>query len=176
MKNNVKNTNILQNIGVEQKGLVSGDYDMGEDEFKENLGSPKAASMNSKNNGLVAPSKPNVQPPSKNMEKEAEEITSLVAPITPPNSNSDMESSGDESSGDELYSESISNKLAPEQKVGGGRGGSLYSAMARTTYTLAPAAALLATAAMVIKGNKRTRKHTRRHVKKSRKIVKRYRK
>jgi hypothetical protein len=66
---------------------------------------------------------------------------------------------------------SISNSLTAEQKVsGGGRGGShggsLYASLARTTYTLAPAAALLATAAMVMKGKKR---HTLKRSKKAHK-------
>lgn len=95
----------------------------------------------------------------KQMSEEAQEVTSLAAPLSPPSALADIESSENV--------ESISNSLTPEQKVGGGRrGGSLYSSLARTTYTLAPAAALLATAAMVMKGKKR---HTRRKAKKSRK-------
>lgn len=86
--------------------------------------------------------------PSKEMEKKADELFSLespVAPIPPPSMGSDMD--------EDVI---ISNTLSPEQKVGGGscgaiRGGSLAQAMVRTTYTLAPAAALLATAAMVMK-------------------------
>jgi hypothetical protein len=93
----------------------------------------------------------------------------------PPSVGSDMEES-----------ESISNKLTAEQKVSGGGynrkdGGSLYSAMARTTYLLAPAAGLLATAAMVMKGKKRgtrsklsTHKASK-HSKKSRKTLRRRR-
>jgi hypothetical protein len=88
---------------------------------------------------------------SANIKKEAEAVTSLASPLMPPSVGSDMEES-----------ESISNKLTAEQKVSGGggygnkaNGGSLYSAMARTTYLLAPAAGLLATAAMVMKGKKR---------------------
>jgi hypothetical protein len=105
-----------------------------------------------------------------NMNKEAEAVTSLASPLLPPSVASDMEDS-----------ESISNSLTAEQKVSGGgygrnkNGGSLYAAMARTTYTLAPAAALLATAALVIKGKKHSKKSgkTRRHLKKSRKTHKR---
>jgi hypothetical protein len=99
----------------------------------------------------------------KKMSQEAEEITSLEAPLMPPNGNADMET------------ESISNELTPEQKVSGGsyrKGGSMMSAMARTTYTLAPAAALLATAAMVMRGKHRK---TRKHSKKNRKITRRRR-
>jgi hypothetical protein len=98
----------------------------------------------------------------KKMSQEAEEITSLEAPLTPPTGNTDIES------------ESISNSLTAEQKVSGGgrKGGSMMSAMARTTYTLAPAAALLATAAMVMKGKKR---QTHKRAKKNRKITRRRR-
>ncbi len=94
--------------------------------------------------------------------KEAEEITSMVAPLTPPNNNEDMES--------------ISNSLTPEQKIsGGGQGGSLYSSLARTAYTLAPAASLLATAALVMKGKHRNINKTRKHSKKNRKTHRRHR-
>ena len=77
-------------------------------------------------------------------------------------------------------SESISNKLTAEQKVSGGGynrkdGGSLYSAMARTTYLLAPAAGLLATAAMVMKGKKRSKLSKRNSSKKNRKTNKTHR-
>lgn len=96
----------------------------------------------------------------KKLSQEAEEITSLASPITPPNAVDDIETSDNV--------KSISNSLTPEQKIsGGGRGGSLYSAMARTTYALAPAAALLATSALVIKHKGKHRK-TRKNVKKSR--------
>lgn len=100
----------------------------------------------------------NVVVPSSNIKKEAEEIISMASPITPSNAISDVEP------------ESISNSLTPEQKLSGGsRGGSLYSAMARTTYSLAPAAALLATAAMVMKNKKGNKgKKTRKHSKKGR--------
>jgi hypothetical protein len=98
----------------------------------------------------------------KEVEKEAEMITSMAAPLMPPNNGADLET------------EPISNQLTPEQKLsGGGRkanGGSLYAAMARTTFTLAPAAALLATAAMVMKKSgkksmtkkRQSRRHRRR--------------
>ena len=75
---------------------------------------------------------------------EAERVVSLSSPLTQPSSPSSDD-------------DSISNSLTPEQKVsGGGRGGSLYSSLLRTTYTLAPAAALLATASIVLKRTKRT--------------------
>ena len=98
--------------------------------------------------------------PTAQVEDEAERIVSLSSPLTQPSS----PSSDDDGS--------ISNRLTPEQKVsggsysysgssysgssysGGGRGGSLYSSLLRTTYTLAPAAALLATASVVLKTQK----------------------
>jgi hypothetical protein len=177
IKNSSLNTNkkLLSNIGVEESGLVSGqlppkNIDVGEDELKGSIASVR----NNKNKNIskelikktVAPSplnkkeEVNVEAPSadiKKLSEEAEEITSLVAPLTPPNSNNDME-------------ESISNSLTAEQKVSGGgrRGGSLYSSLARTTYTLAPAAILLATAASVMKTRKnKTSKRSKKSQRKS---------
>lgn len=90
------------------------------------------------------------------LSEEAEKITSMKAPLSPPTASGDLEQNLDMSE----VEESISNDLTAEEKVsGGGRGGSLYAAMARTTYTLAPAAALLATAAMVMKGKRRGKTH-----------------
>ena len=95
-------------------------------------------------NSLLNRGKNNSLKPSKEMEKKADELFSLespVAPLQPPSVNSDLD--------EDVI---ISNTLSPEQKVGGAsRGGSLAQAMVRTTYALAPAAALLATAAMVMK-------------------------
>lgn len=100
----------------------------------------------------------------KQLSEEAEKITSMQAPLSPPSASGDMEGMPDMS--EVAEQESISNDLTPEQKVsGGGRGGSLYAALARTTYTLAPAAALLATAAMVMK--KKHRGKTRKSSKKA---------
>ena len=99
------------------------------------------------------------------LSEEAEKITSMKAPLSPPTASGDLEQNLDMSE----VEESISNDLTAEEKVsGGGRGGSLYAAMARTTYTLAPAAALLATAAMVMKGKRRGKTH-----KLSKKVMKR---
>jgi hypothetical protein len=105
----------------------------------------------------------------KKLAEEAEEVTSLAAPLVPPTAVNDLE---------EIRKvPSISNSLTAEQKVSGGgygdrRGGSLYASLARTTYTLAPAAALLATAAVVMRGRKRV---TRKHSKKSRRSHRRRR-
>jgi thiol-disulfide isomerase/thioredoxin len=68
----------------------------------------------------------------------------------------------------------ISNDLTPNQKLAGGnylmnkKGGNLMSVLSRTTYTLAPAAALIATASYVMNKNK-TKKAKKVLKKKSRK-------
>jgi thiol-disulfide isomerase/thioredoxin len=190
---NKNEKNFLGNIGIENKGMANGakNVDVGEDELLGSIASesnkPKNNSlklMNNKNNKnnknkklnleeASAPSplnsfseineKVNVKAPSLN-NKEAEEIMSLqspiegneeIKPIMPP-------------------SPIIENDLEPAEKLSGGgrRGGSLMSAMARTTYALAPAAALLATAAMVMKGKHRK---TRKSTKKSKKSLRRRR-
>jgi thiol-disulfide isomerase/thioredoxin len=102
----------------------------------------------------------------KQLSEEAEKITSMQAPLSPPSASGDMEGMPDMS--EVAEQESISNDLPVDEKfAGGGRGGSLYAAMARTTYTLAPAAALLATAAMVMKRKNRgvTRKSSKKGAK-----------
>jgi len=187
-------------VGLESEGLATAptksspkNMDYGEDELKGSLAAApnvnkniKLKSINTQNLGnagmnvptvkeseeeAIAPSPlntfsapknaPEPPKPGKNIKEEAELVTSLASPVLPSTTENDT-----------LPNESISNNLTVEQKVGGRRtnGGSLYSAMARTTYTLAPAAALLATAALVIRGKKR---RTRKHLKKSRKTHRR---
>ncbi len=181
------NTNSPKNIDVgedELKGSIASEPNKNKNIKLNSIPTNKLgnAGQNSKKNSVEAPeeaiapsplntfnaskNKPTSMPGDmKKLSQEAEEITSLASPITPPTAVEDIENSENV--------ESISNKLTPEQKVsGGGRGGSLYSAMARTTYTLAPAAALLATAAMVMKGKHRK---TRKHSKKSRRSHRRRR-
>ena len=98
--------------------------------------------------------------PTKEMEEKADEIFSLeapVAPIRPPSTSSDVD--------EDII---ISNTLSPDEKVGGIRGGSLVQAMTHATYTLAPAAALLATAATIMKRGKTHRnKGHKAHMKRS---------
>jgi thiol-disulfide isomerase/thioredoxin len=110
-------------------------------------------------NSLSIAKAASVKPPSAKVEDEARNIVSLSVPLTEPsNASSDIER--------------ISNSQTPGQKLsGGGYGGSLYSSLLRTTYTLAPAAALLATASVVLKKSKRS-KRTKRLNKKSRKTSK----
>jgi thiol-disulfide isomerase/thioredoxin len=157
-----KNKNIkLNSIPVNKLGTA------GQNSKKNSIETPEEAIAPSPLNTFNESKNTVTAPPSslKKLSEEAEEVTSLAAPITPPSAVEDMEM------GENV--ESISNSLSPEQKISGGgrrQGGSLYSAMARTTYTLAPAAALLATAAMVMKGKHR---NTRKHSKKSRKTHRR---
>lgn len=115
----------------------------------------------------------------KSMEDEARIVTSLAAPLSPPLNDGDIEASVGASGMPETeVSESISNSLEPAEKVSGGGcgcggppvpryGGSLMGSLARTTYTLAPAAILLATAASVMRGkthkHKKSGKKTRRN-------------
>jgi len=106
----------------------------------------------------------NVKAPSANLKKEAEEIISLQAPLTSTNVTTanipikPVTPPSIDSNSDMVHELNTANKLSG----GGRRGGSLMSAMARTTYTLAPAAALLATAAFVMKGkHRKTRKHSK---------------
>lgn len=91
----------------------------------------------------------------KDLSQEAEEITSLASPLMPPNMNNDTE---------------VQN-IEPAQRISGGRrGGSMYSALVRTTYTLAPAAALLATSAFVLKGKKQTHKKNKHNKSKTKRL------
>ena len=90
----------------------------------------------------------------KSMEEEAEAVTSLTAPVT--------NSLGYES---EVEPEEIMPPTSEESQntiVGGsrGKGGSLMGVISKTAYTLAPTAALLATASYVMKGNKGTKKRS----------------
>jgi thiol-disulfide isomerase/thioredoxin len=159
-KNNSKNSIKLNAIPLNNMANAGTNTNKNVTEDLEESIAPSPLNTFSGNNTKV-----NVTAPNANIKKEAEEIISMVSPLSPPNNMADIET------------ESISNSLTPEQKVSGGarraNGGSLYSAMARTTYTLAPAAALLATAAMVIRNKKG--KKTRKHSKKSRKSVRRRR-
>jgi thiol-disulfide isomerase/thioredoxin len=108
-------------------------------------------------------------------ESIAEEITSMEAPI------STEESSISTIEPPKISDDIESADIEPANKLSGGgrKGGSLMSAMARATYTLAPTAALLATAAMVIKRRKgkSVRFHkTPKHLKKYKKTARRHRK
>ena len=156
-----KNKNIkLNSIPTNKLGNAGQSSKKNYEDPQEGIAPSPINSFNNTKNTVTAPSSD-----MKKLSQEAEEITSLAAPITPPNTMGDIETS------DNI--KSISNKLTPEQKIsGGGRanGGSLYSAIARTTYTLAPAAALLATASMVMKSK---RLKTRKNIKKHRKSHKR---
>ena len=114
--------------------------------------------------------------PSKKMEQEAETAFSLepvgsmveseeVSTVAPSSASDDMESGQD---GKPIVNPNI---LTTAQKLSGGyrQGGSLLQAMTQTTYTLAPAAALLATAAMVMKKGKKQKTHRGKKQKKQKK-------
>lgn len=133
-KNSIPNTTTkLSNIGMTKN------IDVGEDELKGSI-----ASVDSKTKVKPLPSS------LKKISEEADEVTSLVTPLTPPNSRSDTES---------ILTKKISGVSGGGRGVsGGGRGGSLYASLLRTTYTLAPTAALLASAALVMKKTKRAKK------------------
>lgn len=186
VKNNKKN--ILSNIGVENKGMANTkNIDVGEDELMGSIASevnkPKNINLKSmnvmKNNGVKTNSKSklnideatapspidsfpeknevmNIKAPSANSKKEAEEMMSLQSPL-----------SGNEDIKPVSPPSPVIKELEPADKISGGsRGGSLMSALARTTYTLAPAAVLLATAATVMKGKERkTRKNLKKNSK-----------
>jgi thiol-disulfide isomerase/thioredoxin len=178
----------LANLGLEETGLAvtnsQKNIDVGEEGLKGSIASLNSSkvvkNLNSiplKNAGInaskkeklnmaeaTAPSglnsfpnknvKSNAPPASmKEAEKEAEAITSMASPLLPSNSSMDLETAP------------ISNNLTPEQKLSGGgsKGGSLYSAMARTAFTLAPAAGLLATAAIVLNKTRKSHKLRKSH-------------
>ena len=156
LKLNSLSTKELSKAGINSKSPL---------EDIEEAVAPSPLNTFSNTNSTITPPPASI----KKMSEEAEEITSLAAPLTPPSAVTDIESSQNV--------ESISNSLSPEQKVGGGRanGGSLYSSLARTTYTIAPAAALLATAAMVMRGKKHSSHKTHKRSKRSRKTHRRRR-
>ena len=145
--NNMNNMNnaLLRNIGVENTGLADKSYETS----IGNLVEPS----NFKEKKETKKEKAN--------EVEAREIISLQSPnssvmtVTPPlpDSNSDM-----------VY------ELEPANKLSGGRSsrrsqGGLMSAMARTAYTLAPSAVLLATSYAMNKTrkNRKNRKTNRKN-------------
>jgi len=101
----------------------------------------------------------------KKLSQEASEITSLATPLTPPNPVSDNENVTDKKvsgggcgcgGAGVIYGGKRGESVVHGES--GAHGGSLYSSLIRTTYTLAPTAALLATAAMVMKKTKKTKK------------------
>lgn len=88
---------------------------------------------------------------SKDLQKSAEEVTSLSGLLTPPSN----------------HREDVEEGL---KKGGNHKGGSLYSSLIRASYALAPASAILASAAIVMKNTRKSKtkkykksKKTRRH-------------
>ena len=127
--------------------------DMGE---KEGVSMTKNVGNRMPNKKLNAPSTAvSLKNGSAPIAQEAEEQAALYSPgpslASPPSTNGDQE----------IIAEPASVK----------KGGSLYAAMSQSAYTLAAPAALLATAALIMKRKTRkvhfkrsTRRHTRRHV------------
>lgn len=180
MKNTVKNTvENAENMAVDKVNIVAENIknissnikpitnaDIGEDELKESQAAteplPARKRPNANANKNIIPLKNaknsleianvNITAPSKNAQKEAEEIISLASPVAPP---------------------SISNDLTTEQKVGGSRGsgGSLMSAMSKTVYKLAAPAVLLSTAAVIMRHRRSKRTKSTVHKKRAHKTT-----
>jgi thiol-disulfide isomerase/thioredoxin len=129
---------------------------------------------NNKNTAANKPVSPLKMPAGlKEQNEEAKEIVSLSAPIS-------LDTNVDTIDIEPIEPpapNTITN-LEPAEKLSGGgginrgeyasykkQGGNLMSAITRTTYALAPAAILLATASMVMNGKKPHTRHTRRHLK-----------
>ena len=148
--NNMNNNELLRNIGVENTGLADKSYETSIGNLAEPSNFKEKKEKKEKET---------------NEEKEAREIISLQSPnssvmtVTPPlpDSNSDM-----------VY------ELEPANKLSGGRSsrrsqGGLMSAMARTAYTLAPSAVLLATSYAINKKYRKTHRKNRKNRKTNRK-------
>jgi thiol-disulfide isomerase/thioredoxin len=199
-----KANNLMAEMGVENTGLAEEasvspkNFDVGEEELKGSLSPTAPINQLSKNapnrnitasiapspitgfsakNNSVTANKSARSNSNKKMEEEARISTSLVAPISPPTNDGDMESVVN--SGMALETPSISNSLEPAEKISGGGcgcggppamryGGSLMGALSRTAYTLAPAAVLLATAASVMRGKSRKQKKARKQTRRNR--------
>ena len=129
---NAANSTRLNSLSLQELNRAGTTTLTGNQNMKNSMAPSQSAPFNKKNRIV----------PSKEMQEQAEDLESLIAPMSPTSPPSPSEDI-----------ESISNQLSPNEKVGGGRGGSLLEVMSRTTYTMAPAAALLATAAYVMKNN-----------------------
>jgi len=143
---NNMNNELLRNIGVENTGLADKSYETSIGNLAEPSNFKEKKEKKEKET---------------NEEKEAREIISLQSPnssvmtVTPPlpDSNSDMV-----------------HELEPANKLSGGRSqGGLMSAMARTAYTLAPSAVLLATSYAINKKYRKTHRKNRKNRKTNRK-------
>ena len=141
--NNMKNNALLRNIGVENTGLANKSYETSignlaePSNFKE-----KKETKKEKANEVEAREIISLQAPNSSV------MTPVMTPVMPPlpDSNSDMV-----------------HELEPANKLSGGRSrGGLMSAMARTAYTLAPSAVLLATSYAMNKKYRKTHRKTNR--------------
>ncbi len=170
---------------------LSKNYNSGEEELEGKLNSANELNRenitkknalngnNNKKNGIKAAAPPAAVAVAAPL--DSNEDISLTAPIEP-STNEELSVAPEvpivEPPKDERDL-TISNDLAPNQKLAGGnytggnysmnkKGGNLMSVLSRTTYTLAPAAALIATASYVMNKNK-TKKVKKGLKKKSRK-------
>ncbi len=151
LRNN-KPTNVINNIVENEIVNIRKNINVGEESL---MGNTLTESFkNNKNEiDLLKNEVKEIEPKINSISKqEADFATSLSAQL-PPNTNKDLES--------------ISNSLPPNKKVGGGNGGSLFGAISRTAYTLAPIGVLLATAAAVKKNKSSTYKKKKSLKKKS---------
>ncbi len=184
----LKMNNINANLTNYSNKPKSLNFDSGEEELEGKLNSAnelKRENIN-KNRALNNPTALNASlSANKNANKKASnatfanssELPSLTAAIEPTSDN-EMSAASPVPESSQIVEPpknerdlTISNDLSPNQKLSGGnykKGGNLMSILSRTTYTLAPAAALIATASFVMKKNK-TKKHKRSMRKKSRK-------
>ena len=146
----MKNNALLRNIGVENTGLANKSYETSignlaePSNFKE-----KKETKKEKANEVEAREIISLQAPNSSV------MTPVMTPVMPPlpDSNSDMV-----------------HELEPANKLSGGRSrGGLMSAMARTAYTLAPSAVLLATSYAMNKKYRKTHRNNRKTNRKNRK-------
>ena len=148
MKNNAMNNNaLLRNIGVENTGLANKSYETSIGNLAEpsNFKETKETKETKTNKANEAEAREIISLQSPN----SSVMTSVMTPVMPPlpDSNSDMV-----------------HELEPANKLSGGRSqGGLMSAMARTAYTLAPSAVLLATSYAMNKKYRKTHRKNRKN-------------
>jgi thiol-disulfide isomerase/thioredoxin len=149
MKNSLRNNkpvNVVNNIVENEIVNIRKNFNVGEESIVDNV--MNESFKNIKNNTNIVKNEVvnEIEPKVNSVSKQEANFVTSISTQSPPNANADLES--------------ISNSLPPNKKIGG----SLYGAISRTAYTLAPIGVLLATAAAV-KKNKKT-KSTKKHLKK----------
>ena len=149
-KNAVNSMNLpLKNVGVENKGLANRSYNASIKNIDELSNNVKVAKESKE-------------------AKEAKEIISLQAPnsLNSMNSSLNIKPVMPPLPDSPLPNSDMVHELEPVNRLSGGRqrkqGGNLMSAMAKTAYTLAPSALLLATASGMKKTHTRSKKQKKR--------------